>query len=166
MKLKQFAPLLVLLALTACATPLTPEQQAKADRMAALSKKIDDNYVPVSYVSISCSGHTDVPVTGYSVRDLISTQEYGSGGCGGTVAAGYPLPKQWRPGMKVKVSWKLDAQPWRETTTNIMRYDKVGTLFVHVFNDNQVRVVVSNTYPGGAGHPIPRESKTPPPEEQ
>lgn len=166
MKLKQFAPLLVLLALTACATPLTPEQQAKADRMAALSKKIDDNYVPVTYVSISCVGHADTPVTGYSIQDLISTQQYGGGSCGGTNAAGYPLPKQWRPGMKVKVSWKLDGQPWRETTTNIMHYDSAEVLFVHIFNNNQVRVVSSNVYPSGPAHPIPFSSKTPPPEEQ
>jgi len=152
-----FLPLVFLL--TACTTP--EQKQADADQEVRL-QKIRDNFVPVTYVSISCSGHTDIPVTGYSIQDLVSTREYGSGGCGGTVAAGYPLPKQWRPGMKVKVSWKLDGQPWRETTTNIMRYDKVGTLFVHVFNNNQVRVVSSNIYPGGAGHPISGDSKIAP----
>ncbi|NKI68180.1 DUF3304 domain-containing protein [Collimonas pratensis] len=166
MKTKHFFPLFVLLALTACATPPTPEQQAKADRMAALSKEIDDNYVPVAYVAIACEDHTDTFITGYTIQDLVSTRKYGGGSCGGTNAAGYPLPKQWRPGMKVKVKWKLDGQPWRETTTNIMRYDSAEMLFIHIYNNDQVRVVSSKVYPGGPKHPIDGDSKIPPPEGQ
>jgi len=167
MKFNLFFLVLIALTLSACATPLTPEQQAKNERMDKLFREIDENYVPVSYVSISCSGHTDIPVTGYSIQDLVSTREYGSGGCGGTVAAGYPLPKQWRPGMKVRVSWKLDGKPWRETATNIMRYDEPGMVFIHIFNNDQVRVVSSARYSSESPkHPISGESKNPPPEEQ
>ncbi|PFH09752.1 uncharacterized protein DUF3304 [Collimonas sp. PA-H2] len=167
MKLKQFVPLLFVLTLTACATPSTTDQkQADADQAVRI-KKILDNYVPVTYVSISCVGHGDALVTGYSIQDLVSTREYGGGRCGGTNAAGYPLPKQWRPGMKVKVSWKLDGQPWRETTTNIMRYDKAGMVFIHIFNNNQVRVVSSAEYSSESPkHQIPPGTKIPPPEEQ
>jgi hypothetical protein len=154
-----------MLLLSACATQLTPEQQAKAERMAALFKKIHDNYVPVSYISISCVDHSDVAVTGYSVQDLTGSQQYGGGSCGGTNAAGYPLPKQWRPGMKVKVRWKLDRQPWRETTTNIMRYESAEMLFVHIFNNDEVRVVSAFAYANSPYHPIPFRSKIPPPEE-
>jgi hypothetical protein len=155
---------LIVMLLSGCATQLTPEQQAKAERMAALFKKIDDNYVPVSYISISCVDHSDVAVTGYSVQDLASNQQYGGGSCGGTNAAGYPLPKQWRPGMKVKVRWKLDRQPWRETTTNIMRYSSAEMLFVHIFNNDQVRVVSALAYPSSTLHPILFDSKIPPEE--
>jgi hypothetical protein len=158
--------IIIMLVLTACAAPLTPEQQAKAERMAALFKKIKENYVPVDYVSISCVDHSDIAVTGYSIQDMGSSQEYGGGHCGGTNAAGYPLPKQWRPGMKVKVSWKLDRQPWRETTTNIMRYESAEMIFIHIFNNGQIRVVSAFAYPGSTLHPIPFKSKTPPPEEQ
>lgn len=158
--------LIIMLLLSACATHLTPQQQAKNERMAALFKKIDDNYVPVSYISISCVDHSDVAVTGYAIQDIESTQKYGGGHCGGANAAGYPLPKQWRPGMKVKVSWKLDRQPWREATTNIMRYESAEMLFIHIFNNGQIRVVSAFAYPGSTLHPIPFESKIPPPEEQ
>jgi hypothetical protein len=158
--------LIIILLISACAAKLTPEQQAKAERMAALFKKIDENYVPVNYVSVSCVGHADTPVTDYSVRDLESKQEYGGGNCGGTNAAGYPLPTQWRPGMKVRVSWKLDRQTWRETTTNIMRYSSAEMLFVHIFNNDQVRVVSALAYPSSTLHPILFKSKIPPPEEQ
>lgn len=157
--------LVIMLALSACAAPLTTEQQEDAKIMAALFKKIDDNYIPVSYISISCVDHSDIAVTGYSVQDLESSQQYGGGNCGGTNAAGYPLPKQWRPGMKVKVRWKLDRQPWRETTTNIMRYSSAEMLFVHIFNNDQVRVVSALAYPGSTLHPIAFNSKIPPPEE-
>lgn len=165
-KLKQFAPLLILLVLTACATsPTTEQKQADADQTVRI-QKILDNYVPVTYVSIACDDHTDTFVTEYAIQDLVSTRQYGGGSCGGTNAAGYTLPKQWRPGMKVKVSWKLDGQPWRETTTNIMRYDSAEMLFIHIYNNDQVRVVSSNTYPSGTRHPISGDSKIPPPEEQ
>lgn len=167
MKLKQFAPLFFVLALTACTTPPTVEQKQADIDQAIRVKKILDNYVPVDYVSISCVGHADTPVTGYSIQDLVSTREYGGGRCGGTNAAGYPLPKQWRPGMKVKVSWKLDGQPWRETTTNIMRYENSGRVFLHIFNNNQARVVVSDFYsPTSPKHPIAFDAKFPPPEEE
>jgi hypothetical protein len=158
--------LMIMLLLAACATPLTPEQQAKAERMAALFKKIADNYVPVIYVSISCDDHTSALVTGFAIQDLQSTEQYGGGSCGGTNAAGYPLPKQWRPGMKVKVRWKLDGKPWRETSTNIMRYSEAGTVFIHIYDNDQVRVVASSTYPGGAKHPISGDSKIPPPAQE
>jgi hypothetical protein len=98
--LMKIISLIIILALSACTAPLTEEQQEDAKIMAALLKKIDENYVPVSYVSVSCVGHADTPVTDYSVRDVEGKQEYGGGNCGGTNAAGYPLPKQWCPGMK------------------------------------------------------------------
>jgi hypothetical protein len=164
--MKKYIFLIVVLILVGCAKPLTPEQQEHAEIMAALAKKINDNYVPVSYVSISCVGHSDTPVTGYSIEELMRKQEYGGGNCGGTNAAGYPLPKQWRPGMKVKVRYKLDRQPWREATTNIMRYDSAEMLFIHIFNNNEIRVVSALAYANSEFHPIPFRSKIPPPEEQ
>ena len=163
MKLKFFTPILLSFALAACSTP---EQKQAAAEQAIRLQKIDDSYVPVTYVSIACDGHADIPVTGYSVQDLISTREYGGGSCGGINAAGYPLPRQWRPGMKVKVSWKLDGQPWRKTTTNIMRYDSAETLFIHIYNNDQVRVVSAKAYPGSPKHPISGDSTIPPPEEE
>ncbi|MFC5473482.1 DUF3304 domain-containing protein [Paraherbaspirillum soli] len=165
--MKKILPIFLALALTACATPLTPEQQADAAERAALAKKIHDNYVPVTYVSIACVAHLDEFVTGYSVQDLVSTRQYGGGSCGGTNAAGYPMPDKWRPGMKVKVRWKLDGKPWRETTTNIMRYNKAGMLFLHIFNNDQVRVVSSaEFYAESPHHPIAPDATVPPPEEQ
>lgn len=161
--MKKMISLFAALTLIACATP--EQRKANADHAAHIQNLVDEA-IPETYVSISCVGHADAPVTAYSIQDLETTDEYGGGNCGGTNAAGYPLPKQWRPGMKVTVRWKLDRQPWRETTTNIMRYDSAEMLFIHIFNNNQVRVVSAFPYPSSTLHPIPFRSKIPPPEEQ
>lgn len=164
MIIKRLVFALLPLVIAACTTP---EQQQAAAEQAIRLQKIDDNYIPVTYVSISCVGHADTAVTGYFVQDLVSTRKYGGGGCGGIAAVGYPLPKQWQPGLKVTVGWKLDGQPWRETTTSIMRYEKTGTMYVHVFNNNQVRVVSAPIHgPGNPRHPIDQNAKIPPSEEQ
>jgi hypothetical protein len=163
--MKNIFILFLVLLLCACSAPLTLEQQAKKARMDAIGKIIDENYVEVSYVSISCVGHADAVVTGYSIREIGRNEWYGGGTCGGTNAAGYPIPKEWRPGMKVKVRWKLDKQPWRETTTNIMPYRKAGMLFMHVFNNDQVRIVSSAEFSSESPlHQIARDAKIPPPE--
>jgi hypothetical protein len=155
--------LFLALTLIACGTP--EQRQAKAEHDARI-QTIVDNVIPVTFVSISCVGHADALVTGYSLRELDRNEWYGGGTCGGTNAAGYPLPDQWRPGMKVSVRWKLNKQPWRERTAYIKRYHEVGALFVHIYNSDEIRVVSSNTYPSGAMHPISGDSKIPPPEEQ
>jgi hypothetical protein len=90
----------------------------------------------------------------------------GGASCGGIIAAGYALPKTWFPGMKVKVRWKPNGREWVEKTTNIMRYHEVGTIYVHFFPGDQVRVVSANSGPTSSIHPIPRDTTTPSPEEQ
>ena len=93
----------------------------------------------------------------------------GGASCGGLIAAGYALPKTWFPGMKVKVRWNrpikgLDS--WHEKTTNIMRYDRAGTIYVHFFKDDQVRVVAANSNGASPHHPILEDVTVPPAEDQ
>jgi len=91
----------------------------------------------------------------------------GGASCGGIIAAGYALPKTWFPGMKVKVRWKPNGREWVEKTTNIMRYDEAGTIYVHFFPGDQVRVVsAAFNGPGNPAHPIPDDATVPPAEDQ
>jgi len=89
------------------------------------------------------------------------------GTCGGLIAAGYLLPEKWTPGMKVKVRWKPNGRDFIEKTTNIIRYDEAGTIYVHFLKNDQVRVVSSARYAAQSPkHPIPENVIVPPAEEQ
>ncbi|MGS0743638.1 DUF3304 domain-containing protein [Glaciimonas sp. GG7] len=122
--------------------------------------------VPMSAVPMSCFSHPGVGyIHSFSVQEFFSKRLVGGLSCGGTGAFGYMLPKQWQPGMKVKVRWKPNGRDWIEKTTTIRRYDKVGTLFAHFFINDEVRVVSSFAYPG-PHHPIPENVVIAPLEEE
>ncbi|MFL9879005.1 DUF3304 domain-containing protein [Herbaspirillum rhizosphaerae] len=167
MTIKKLLLLLLLFAsisaLTACNTPL-PAVQERADTI---------SYVPIprEYVSVSCVTHGTGYIHSFYIEEPASSsrlggREAGGTNCGGIIAAGYALPKTWFPGMKVKVRWKPNGREWVEKTTNIMRYDEVGTIYVHFFPGDQVRVVSALPYPESLKHPIPANATVPPPEEQ
>ncbi|AKZ63361.1 hypothetical protein F506_12385 [Herbaspirillum hiltneri N3] len=132
-------------------------------------------YIPEEYVSISCVTHGTGYIHSFAIEEPVHSGPIGgrmAGGasCGGIIAAGYALPKTWFPGMKVKVRWNRPIKgvdSWHEKTTNIMRYGEAGTITVHFFSNDQVRVVSSARYaPESPKHPIPEDALIPPPEEQ
>jgi hypothetical protein len=129
-------------------------------------------YIPEEYVSISCVTHGTGYIHSFAIEEPVHSGPVGgrmAGGasCGRLIAAGYALPKTWFPGMKVKVRWKPNGREWVEKTTNIMRYDRVGTIYVHFFPGDQVRVVAAAfNGPGNPEHPIPDDTNVPPAEEQ
>ena len=166
------ALLAVLVVMSGCAQssrqgiPLSPERQRYLEEQEAIRQS---QSVPVAYVSLGCTGHGNVGyIHSYAVQETVHGQ-FSRGmvnglSCGGTVAAGYPVPRTWTPGMKVKVRWKPNGREHIEKTTTIPRYDEVGMLIVHFFPNDEVRVVVSNYYPESRYHPIPFDSSVPPPE--
>jgi hypothetical protein len=113
-------------------------------------------------VSITCFNHGNYGATHFAVEEVAHGQISrgmvgGPFGCGGVLALGYPVPLKWRPGLKVKVTWNTYApgasEPTRhEKTTTILPYDKVGSVYVHFFPGDQVRIAVSAYY--GVGHPL------------
>ncbi|MBB3213222.1 putative OB-fold protein [Herbaspirillum sp. Sphag1AN] len=129
-------------------------------------------HIPRTYVSISCVAHEGAPyISGYSIEEPIPSGILGGKfahgpGCGGQIAAGYAVPEKWHPGMKVRVRWKPNGRQWIEKTTNILRYEQADKIFVHIFADDQVRVVSSIYYPESKYHPILKSSTVPPSEEE
>ncbi len=135
----------------------------------------DAQKTEVMRVSITCFNHGNYGATNFAVEEVAFGQIArdmvgGPFGCGGVLALGYPVPLKWRPGLKVKVTWNTYApgasEPTRhEKTTTILPYDKVGSVYVHFFPGDQVRVAVSAYY--GVGHPlhpIAEDLLVPPPE--
>ena len=158
--------------LVGCAQPHKPmgaEDTAGERYLAARQAIRDAQSVPVAYVSLGCTGHGNVGyIHSYAVQETVHGQ-FSRGminglSCGGTVTAGYPVPRTWTPGMKVKVRWKPNGRDYIEKTTTIPRYDAIGMLYVHFFPNDEVRVVVSQVGTLNPNHPIPPDATVPPPE--
>jgi hypothetical protein len=148
-----------------------PETWARWEREEAIraTERTD-----VLRVSMTCFNHGDYGATNFAVEEVAYGQISrgmvgGPFGCGGVLALGYPVPLKWRPGLKVKVRWKTYApgatEPTRhEKTTTILPYDRVGSVYVHFFPGDHVRVVIATNGATSSTHPIPRDSILPPPE--
>jgi hypothetical protein len=125
-------------------------------------------------VSMTCFNHGDYGATNFAVEEVAHGQITrgmvgGPFGCGGVLALGYPVPLKWRPGLKVKVRWNTytpgATDPTRhEKTTTILPYDRVGSVYVHFFPGDHVRVVIANNGATSPYHPIPPDSIVPPPD--
>ncbi|WP_211467408.1 DUF3304 domain-containing protein [Collimonas silvisoli] len=161
MRLKHLLILTATLALSACAAtaPNTAQVPVKKPSMV-----VD---IPMTFVDMGCVGHPGVSyIYAFYVKEPFSERMAGGLSCGGIGAFGYMLPLKWQPGMKVKVRWKPNGRDWVEKTTTIKRYEKAGTLYVHFFANDDVRVVSSPYYPESAQYPIPENATVAPPEEE
>lgn len=69
------------------------------------------------------------------------------------------IPRVWYPGMKVRIEWDMPEgrkHVIKEKVVEVEKYDELGSIYIHIFPNDEVRVVVSR-YPGyGSAHPIPR----------
>jgi hypothetical protein len=167
MRLKQLLLLTAVLALSACASTTSNTSGTQAPKPAPFV------YIAMTPVSMACANHTDGYIHSFAVQEPISKQMISAMNCqahemgGGTVAAGYMLPNQWQPGMKVKVRWKPNGRNWIEKITTIRRYERVGTIYVHFFANDEIRVVSAGYYgPRNPGHPISMNLTVAPPEEE
>ncbi|MFC7420923.1 DUF3304 domain-containing protein [Iodobacter arcticus] len=158
--------IITLLTMSACSSyERFPRQNQIAENKARAAAELDKE-IPMIGVSMMCIEHPNTDyIYSYYIKEPFSSRMAGGGSCGGVVAGGYSLPRKWQSGMKVKVRWKPNGRAWVEKYTTIMPYEKAGTLYVHFFENDQVRVV-SSAYdsPSSPDHPILRNVVTPPPE--
>jgi hypothetical protein len=106
---------------------------------------------------IGIVNHTDKYIYTTSVGD-------GGGGHAHPYSAGVAniccvtMPDKWYPGLKFLVGWDMPVgskHVYKEKMVEVEKYEEPGSVYLHFFADDQVRIVVS-TWVGGAGkHPIP-----------
>lgn len=68
------------------------------------------------------------------------------------------IPRVWRPGMRVLVRWNMPIgrkDVIKEKFVEVERYDETGSIYLHFFPNDEVRVVVSPVGPRNPKHPIP-----------
>lgn len=68
------------------------------------------------------------------------------------------IPRVWYPGMKVRVRWNMpigEKDVIKEKTVEVEKYERPGSIYLHFFPDDVIRVVVTNVGPRHPNHPIP-----------
>lgn len=78
-------------------------------------------------------------------------------GAGGPEICCTSIPGAWYSGIKVRVRWNMPEgvqDVIKEKVVEVERYDEPGSIYMHFFPNDEVRVVVSNIAGFGAKHPI------------
>lgn len=68
------------------------------------------------------------------------------------------IPRIWHPGMKVRVRWNMPIgrqDVIKEKIVEIEKYERPGSIYLHFFPNDEVRVIVSNIGGPSSEHPIP-----------
>jgi hypothetical protein len=72
------------------------------------------------------------------------------------------IPRIWHPEMKVVVEWNMPEginDVIKKKIVSIEKYDRPGSIYLHFFPNDQVRVIVSNLDPVHPEYPIPAPVK-------
>ncbi|WP_263773069.1 DUF3304 domain-containing protein [Propionivibrio soli] len=86
-------------------------------------------------------------------------------GAGGANICCTSIPRVWYPGMKVLVQWDMPVghtHVIKEKTIEVEKYDEPGSIYLHFFPNDEVRVVISNAAGWSSSHPIPPPVKPTP----
>lgn len=105
-----------------------------------------------------------VGIVNHTGNFIYSASVDGSGGAGmsawGAAVANVcctSIPRVWYPGMKVLVRWDMPEghkHISKEKIVEIEKYDEPGSIYLHFFPNDEVRVVVSNIAGFSRSHPI------------
>jgi hypothetical protein len=79
-------------------------------------------------------------------------------GAGGASICCASIPRVWYPGMKVRVRWNMPVRGndvIKEKVVEVEKYDEPGSIYLHFFPNDEVRVVVTSLGPNHPDHPIP-----------
>jgi len=78
-------------------------------------------------------------------------------GVGGADVCCTSIPRVWYPGMKVLVRWDMplgDQHVVKEKVVEVEKYETPGSIYMHFFPNDEVRVVVSPVGPRNPAYPI------------
>ncbi|MBS1161667.1 MAG: hypothetical protein H6R15_4086 [Proteobacteria bacterium] len=79
-------------------------------------------------------------------------------GAGGANICCATIPRVWYPGMKVSVRWDMPdghTHNVKEKIVDVEKYDKPGSVYIHFFPNEEIRVIVTSIAGWSQEHPIP-----------
>jgi hypothetical protein len=125
--------------------------------------------------SYSGANHTDKAAMFVTINGAGGIMNVNEHGLGGDVCC-VDIPKKWRPDLTVKIGWQddgtwlLDAQghevirngrtvlvetPRKFKVVPVPKYDKPATLWIHFFPNDEIKIVMSDYWPGHPKHGLP-----------
>ena len=72
------------------------------------------------------------------------------------------IPMVWRPGLKARVRWNMPIGPKdviKEKIVEVEKYDRPGSIYLHFFPNDEIRIVVTRLDPNHPNHPVPLPAK-------
>jgi len=111
-------------------------------------------------IELSGLNYTDIGISTFSVDGYHGPGVYPHGG-GGKFVCCVSIPRKWRADMKVTVRWTSDERlpdAWKERVVNVPAYTKqdIGSLVVHFYPGDIVKVLVTAKIEGHPDYPYPR----------
>jgi putative hemolysin len=128
--------------LSACASPLRAEEESPVQQTYGATIGIvnhTEKYIYSTTVDGGEAGHAQALSAGVGSMCCVN------------------LPRKWHPGLKVEVGWDMPEgtkHVLKSKIVDVEKYDRPGTLYLHFFPDDTVRVVVTNTVGASPNHPI------------
>ena len=140
--MKRFIQLFTIaLAVTVSGCALRQSQEQESDRATA---------------QVGIANHTGNFIYSASV-DGAGGANMARGGVGGADVCCTSIPRVWYPGMKVLVRWDMPVGHQhivKEKVVEVEKYETPGSIYMHFFPNDEVRVVVSPVGPGNPAYPI------------
>jgi hypothetical protein len=134
--------LLAVLSLSACAG-LNNEQLRTESEMATAQVGVVNhtgNYIYSASVNGAGGGNTNAWRAG--IANICCTS----------------IPRVWYPGMKVRVRWDMPighTHNIKEKIVEVEKYERPGSVYLHFFPNDEVRVVITSIAGFSSEHPIP-----------
>lgn len=145
----------------------------------ALTACFGDEKIGVSYTTYN---HTDEDIVSIVINGEGGIQDASAHEEGSRMCC-VVLPEKWRPGLIATIKWQLDGDwqrdaqgkevirdgkkvlvpgPWKEQTVEVPRYISEeldwGTFYIHIFPNNEVKVLVNKFGASSPHHPFPHPS--------
>ena len=141
--MKWLTTCLLILSLTGCASAFSEPEPKTVGAMVGIVNHTD-RYI----YSASVNGAGGANMTAY--------------GAGGASVCCAVIPAVWYPGMKVRVYWDMPVGRTHvvsEKEVEVERYEEPGSIYLHFFPNDEVRVVVTRYGGASTKHPIPAPVK-------
>ncbi|WBS04830.1 DUF3304 domain-containing protein [Pseudoduganella sp. SL102] len=68
------------------------------------------------------------------------------------------VPVKWHAGLRMNVQWDMpegSEHVWKEKMVEVKKYDEPGSVYLHFFDNDEIRIVVTDWIGGAPEHPIP-----------
>jgi hypothetical protein len=106
-----------------------------------------------------------VGIVNHTGNYIYSASVNGAGGgkmsawsAGGANICCASIPRVWRPGLKAQVRWNMPIgtkDVIKEKIVEVEKYAEPGSIYLHFFPNDEIKVIVSNIAGWSKEHPIP-----------